>query len=163
MNKPDNLFSPSFFERLFDDGKQSAASELTSLKKISLQELKQSIAKDIENLLNTRICPVSENLSLYPNVEKSSLNFGIQDFIGLSTTDNKIENVILSRIKKAIERHDTRLKNVVISIDEINRSQSSLSFAISATLIINPVQKLVNFDAIFFTTTQQYKIKTFNK
>ncbi len=162
-HKSDNSFYPSFFERLFDDGKKILPDAVVSFKKISVQELKQSIAKDIENLLNTRIGPLHKDLSLYPNVQKSSFNFGIQDFIGLSTSDNKTENIILARIKKAIEIHDSRLKNVVVSVDKVNPNQSSLSFAISAVLSINPLHELVNFDAIFFTATQQYKIKNCNK
>jgi len=46
-------FEPSFLDKLFDDDPYEPAA--AALRQLSLEELKSTVARDVESLLNTRI------------------------------------------------------------------------------------------------------------
>ncbi|MCP5776030.1 GPW/gp25 family protein, partial [Klebsiella pneumoniae] len=53
---------------------------------LSLQALRESVADDLEDLLNTRLVNLDVDDS-YDQVKRSILQFGIIDFVGLSTAN----------------------------------------------------------------------------
>ncbi|KOQ18920.1 type VI secretion protein, partial [Achromobacter xylosoxidans] len=73
-------FEPSLFDKLFDgDGPAPHA-----LRRLSVEEIKETVARDIEALLNTRMVFTEESLKRYPNCQRSILTYGLSDFSGLS-------------------------------------------------------------------------------
>lgn len=156
FGKKDVGFRPNLFEQLFDDKPKQSGHEIV-VRRLNIDELKSSVAKDLEFLLNTRSV-VSDKLSAYQHVEASILNFGILDFVGLSSANPNDCDYICRQIAKTIERQDTRLKNVRVSLDIGAVEVNQLCFSIEALLKVYPSQELVSFDAYFEPSSQRYQI-----
>src|SRR5690606_20633733 len=88
----------------------------------------------------------------------SILQFGIIDFVGLSTANPMERDKICRSIEQSIHAHEPRLKQVKVEMlmDEHNRG--SLCVSIHAFLNIYLLYEPVIFDAFLKATTQQYVI-----
>ena len=74
-------FEPSLFDKLFEGEGQSPY----ALRRLSIEEMKETVARDIEALLNTRMVFTEEDLRRYPNCQRSLLTYGLSDFSGRLT------------------------------------------------------------------------------
>nr|WP_317200870.1 type VI secretion system baseplate subunit TssE [uncultured Psychrobacter sp.] len=150
-------FRPNLFEQLFDDNPRLMTHELI-VRRLNIDELKSSVASDLEALLNTR-CVVSEQLQSYQHVRSSILSFGILDFVGLSSANPADCDYICRQIAQTVEQQDTRLRNVRVSLDIGAIDVNQLCFSIEALLKVYPAQELVSFDAFFEPSSQRYQVK----
>jgi type VI secretion system protein ImpF len=65
---------------------------------------------------------------------------------------------ICSSIQRAIERHEPRLKQVVVKLEVNEQSTSVLCFAIQALLVVHEAEEPINFDAMLQPSTRQYSV-----
>lgn len=145
-------FRSTLFERLLPVDDQYNGQGL------SIQELRQSIAHDLEDLLNNRMTRLNQTEEHYPGIKNSILQFGIIDFVGLSTANPTDRDKICRSIEQSISAHEPRLKQVKVEMLINENNMSSLYLSISAYLNISPLYKVVMFDALLKPTTQQYVI-----
>lgn len=150
-------FRPNLFEQLFDDKPKQSGDEMI-VRRLNIEELKNSVANDLESLLNTRTI-ASKKIHEYELVESSILNFGILDFVGLSSANPQDCDYICRQISRTIELQDSRLKNVRVTMDIGAVEVNQLCFSIEALLKVYPSQELVSFDAFFEPSSQRYRIK----
>lgn len=150
-------FRPNLFEQLFDDSPRQSKHELV-VRRLNIEELKSSVAQDLESLLNTR-CVLADRLQQYTHVRSSILNFGILDFVGLSSANPTDCDYICRQIAQTIEQQDSRLKNVRVALEIGAVEVNQLCFSIEALLKVYPAQELVSFDAFFEPSSQRYQIK----
>ena len=152
-------FSPALFDKLFASSSHNERLATNGLIRLSLEELKDSVAQDLESLLNTRKVISEEILKPYPECSKSIISYGLTDFAGLSLASTDDRAFICRSLELTINRHEPRLKNVKASIDVENTAINKLNFAISALLVVNPISEPVSFDAILKTSSLHYSIK----
>lgn len=145
-------FRSTLFEHLLPTDDQYTAQGL------SIQELRQSIAHDLEDLLNNRMTRLDQTEEHYPEIKNSILQFGIIDFVGLSTANPTDRDKICRSIEQSISAHEPRLKQVKVEMLINENNMSSLYLSISAYLNISPLYEVVMFDALLKPTTQQYVI-----
>lgn len=150
-------FAPTLFEKLFDD-QPRYISEINPLRRWNIDELKGSVARDLEALLNTRSC-FSKSLDNYPLVRRSVLNFGILDFVGLSTANPEHCDRICHEIEQTIADHDPRLSQINVEMAMDSDHVGSLLFTIRAVLVVYPINEMISFDAVLQPSTQQYSIR----
>ena len=150
-------FSPTLFEKLFDDLPRYT-SETNPLRLWNIEELKGSVARDLEALLNTRRS-FSKTLDDFPLVRRSVLNFGILDFVGLSTANPEHCDRICREIEQTIADHDPRLSQIHVEMEMDSDHVGSLLFTIRAVLVVYPIHETISFDAILQSSTQQYSIR----
>ncbi|MEC7119168.1 MAG: type VI secretion system baseplate subunit TssE [Pseudomonadota bacterium] len=150
-------FAPNLFDKLFDDSPR-LMSEINPLRRLNIDELKASVAKDLEALFNSRRS-FQHQLDDYPLVQASVLNFGILDFVGLSSANPMDCAQICYEIERTISQHDPRLRQVNVSIDLQNGRVNALSFSIQALLVVHPAQEHVTFDAVLQPSSQQYSVQ----
>lgn len=84
--KLDQLYPYGFRSTLFD----RLIPESEHIKGWSVQELRESVAQDLEDLLNSRMAKLDHIIDDFPLVKKSIAQFGIIDFVGLSTANLQI-------------------------------------------------------------------------
>ena len=149
-------FEPSFFDKLFDDEPHVPAP--AAMRQLSLDELKATVARDLESILNTRIAFSEQQLEQLPECRKSLLTYGLNDFAGLSLASHYDRSFICKSIEQAIERHEPRLQRVNVTLEVNNRSTSVLNFVIQALLVVHPAEEPVNFDALLQPSTLQYSV-----
>lgn len=148
-------FQPTLFERLFDSAPRRSADPL---RRWSLDELKDSVARDLEALLNSRAGLVDEDLRHYPSVASSVLSYGMCDFVGCSLASPADRSYICRTLERTIAAHEPRLRNVRVGLGVDETAVNVLHFSISAVLMVHPAQEPVSFDALLQPTSQQYSV-----
>ncbi len=149
-------FAPGLFDRLM--GNNAHALSSGTVTRLSMEELKDTVARDLEALLNTRTVIPEELLKSYPESSNSIVSYGLNDFAGMSLASTDDRATICRALENAIVRHEPRLRNVVASLEVREGSINRLNFAISALLVVHPAQEPVSFDAVLQPSSLQYSI-----
>lgn len=149
-------YTPGLFDRLMDAPVHGAASGTVS--RLSIEELKDTVARDLEALLNTRTVIPEDLLKQYPECSRSIVTYGLNDFAGLSLSSSDDRAYICQCLEKAIARHEPRLRNVRASLEVHEGSINRLNFAIAALLVVHSSQEAVNFDAVLQPSSLHYTI-----
>jgi type VI secretion system protein ImpF len=149
-------FAPSLLDRLFGEKTPNAATGIVS--RLSMDQLKDSVARDLEALLNTRIGIAPETLDGFPECRASIISYGLIDFAGfcLSSTDDRA--AICKSLKAAIEQHEPRLREVSASLELEQGSVNRLNFVINAMLQVEASAEPVNFNAVLQPSSLHYSI-----
>ena len=145
-----NGFSPGLMDRLLDT---PGAPQL-----LSLERFKDAVARDLEDLLNTRAALSEELMRSYPECARSILNYGLADFAGMCLSSSEDRDRICASLKAAIERHEPRLRNVQARLEREAGSINRVSFAISGTLALPSISEAVSFDAVLQPSSLHYSI-----
>ncbi len=143
-------FRSTLFDRLIPEQEEL-------LRGLTIKELRESVAHDLEDLLNSRIAKL-ETIDDFPLVKKSILQFGIIDFVGLSTANPMDRDKICQSIEISIAAQESRLTQIKVEMLMDEQNMGSLCLSIQAYLNIHPLYEPVIFDALLKPTTQQYVI-----
>lgn len=127
---------------------------------LSIEQLKDAVARDVEFLLNARHGAARLELERYPQARRSIVAFGLDDFAAMSMASLVDRAAICRSIERAITDHETRLRHVQVDLDRRDAASQKLCFAIRAVLVTHPLQEPVSFDAVLQTTTQTYAVGT---
>jgi type VI secretion system protein ImpF len=149
-------YTPGLFDRLMDMPVPGAASGTVA--RLSIEDLKDTVARDLEALLNTRTVIPETLLKQYPECSRSIVTYGLNDFAGLSLSSSDDRAHICQCLEKAIARHEPRLRNVRASLEVQEGSINRLNFAIAALLVVHSSQEAVNFDAVLQPSSLHYTI-----
>jgi len=144
-------YLPGLFDRLM-------GGDSTQATRLSVAQLKDAIARDLEELLNTRMALPAGALDGYPECAASIINYGLIDFAGMCLSSSDDRARICAALKAAIERHEPRLRHVRARLEREAGSINRVSFVISATLALPGVGDTVNFDAVLQPSSLRYSI-----
>jgi type VI secretion system protein ImpF len=149
-------FAPGLLDRLMGERTHAGANGIVA--RLSIEQIKDSVARDLEALLNTRVAMAPGVLDEYPECRDSIVHYGLIDFAGfcLSNTDDRA--AICASLKAAIERHEPRLSNVSAALEMDEGSVNRLNFVINATLDLHPETEPVNFNAVLQPSSLHYSI-----
>ena len=146
-------FEPSLLDKLFGDGPLAP-----TRRRLSIEELKDSVARDLESLLNARTTVNESHAAQYPEAMRSIVSYGLNDFAGMSLASIHDRARICRAIELAIARHEPRLREVQVTLELSRHSINALFFSIKALLVVRPAQEPVSFDAMLQPTTLQYSV-----
>ena len=146
-------FKTTLFDRMLPDSPHARQG-------LSVQELRESVASDLEDLLNSRMAQLGKAVEDFPLAKRSILQFGILDFVGLSTANPADRDKICRSIEQSIAAHEPRLKQVKVEMLMEGHNMGALCLSIQAYLNIHPLYEPVIFDALLKPATQQYVIST---
>jgi len=152
---PDQLYPYGFRTTLFD---RLLPETEKNYQGISLQQLRESVASDLEDLLNSRMTKLDDFIEDFPLAKKSILRFGIIDFVGLSTANPTDRDKICQSIEQSIAAHEPRLRKIKVEMVLDGHNMGALCLSIQAYLNIHPLFEPVIFDASLKSITQQYVI-----
>lgn len=150
-------FEPSLIEKLLDDapGKPGTGGLARAL---SVEQYKESVARDLEGLLNSRSAYSAVDLAQFPNCRHSLMTYGLRDFSSMSLASAYDRAAICRSLEEAIARHEPRLSSVQVRLDSDGRLGGGLHFTIQALLDLQPAREPVSFDALLQPTTLQYSV-----
>ena len=149
---------PSIIDRLFDDEPENK-NELDPGQHQKLKQLRNSVRRDLENLMNTRF-RVIEPGEEYLQLEKSLLNYGLPDLATINITDIEKRKEFTSKLEKILKEFEPRFKNVNVSyFDNNDNTDRTLRFRIDATLYADPSPEVVVFDSILEPVTRSISIE----
>ncbi len=161
--RPDQLLLPSVLDRLMDfepDNRFEAARDRGQM----LRDLKNSVRRDLENLLNTRVRfpDVPEDL---PQLQTSLANYGIPDFGTLIIDSSNSIDGLRSRIEDVIKRYETRFQEVKVELDVDSKSRFSRSirFIIHGVLHAEPEPEPVTFTSQLNKIASEFSVEASDK
>lgn len=156
--RDDQPLVPSVLDRLIDEEPQNRREAPKSRNQV-LREMKQSVRRDLENLLNTRWRCVAWPPDL-DELEVSVVNYGIPDFTGTNMSVASEREQLRAVIEKVIREFEPRFKTVKVTLlentDDFDRT---LRFRIDALLYAEPAPEPVVFDSLLQPTSTTFEVK----
>lgn len=131
---------PSLLDRLTDDEPHSPH-EARDKRVLSMHKLKQSVLRDISWLLNADSFESVVDLTDYPEVAKSVLNYGIKDLAG-RTIAGASSSEIEKGLKKAINTFEPRILPHSLNVQAFTSEEmnnQAVKFDIEANLWAQPL------------------------
>jgi type VI secretion system protein ImpF len=137
---------PSVLDRLLDD-EPDVQREAPAGPHQLLRDLKQSVRRDLENLLNTRV-----RYHTWPQhlteLKQSLVSYGLPDFTGVNLSSGKDREDFCKHIQSVIQQFEPRLANVsVVPISSAEPLDRTFHFRIDALLRTEPSPEPVVFDS----------------
>lgn len=144
--KGDQPLLPSLLDRLIDEDPGSSTNKPKAYGAV-LADIKKSIRRDLECLLNTRLyrSDLPEDLT---ELDVSIVNYGLPDFsvLQLGVDDGKEE--FRRQVTSIIEKFEPRFSQVVVDLEHIGEDyERTLYMKISAVLMIEPDPIPLLFDS----------------
>lgn len=131
---------PSILDRLLGDQELSDSATF-----FSMNELRESVQRDIQNLLNSRIRFLTPDPSLEA-VQTSVLNYGLPDLASHSVSSVLGKREFAQWIETAIRRFEPRFMSVTVTPLD-NEDSSGFAFRVDAKLYADPAPEDVSFDS----------------
>jgi type VI secretion system protein ImpF len=145
----------SVFDRLTAPPPRGA---IGSIRPGTLAALRDSVRRDLENLLNVRreesLIPPD-----YPQAARSLLNYGLPDLSVYSLKSSADQQKLRRSIEAALRSFEPRLTNVSVAIEGWDHSRPVLRFRVEAILRVEPAPEPVVFDTEFWLENSRFTIK----
>ncbi|HEY7879180.1 MAG TPA: type VI secretion system baseplate subunit TssE [Gemmatimonadaceae bacterium] len=125
----------------------------------SVRELKRSVHRDLEALLNTRRTPSPASDEM-PELKASLYNFGLPDISSMSRDAPDVRMRLLRYVEETIALFEPRLSNVRASLvdDPANTTRRDLHFVIQALLRMDPNPEPVLFDTTLDAASGAFQV-----
>lgn len=138
---------PSVLDRLIDNEPEQSSEAVPSRYQY-LAELRQSVRRDLENLLNTRYRMVEPDGD-FKQLKKSLLNYGLPDLATVNISDPEKKQRFVKDLERILRDYEPRFKSVnVIHMENRDSTDRTLRFRIDAVLWADPAPQSVIFDSI---------------
>ena len=147
----------SLLDRLLDDepevGRESVQNPL-----FGIRQIKATVIRDLENLLNTRrlILPIPVS---YRDIHNSVFMYGLGDFTSENPQSPSVRQRLRLDIEKTISRFEPRLKNVTVRLEKGTERGRSVRLRISGMLVLESETEPVVFDTYFDPDRGRYVIQ----
>lgn len=151
-----NLYAPSLLDKLLATDVDAHGRGTTP--RMNVEQVKESVARDIETLLNARPSFEPSQLVSYANVARSMLTFGLTDITSLSVASDRDRLRITESIRRSIADHEQRLVQVEVSVHDSMGAGGGLRFSIRAKLKLTPSTEPVAFDAVLHPGSNRYAV-----
>lgn len=159
---------PSVLDRLLDYAPEVSSEPVPSRAK-SLREMKESVRRDLQWLLNSR-----QSSSLLfggegsdgprgfgeaRELENSLACFGLPDFSSASILSALDQNRVKRALEAAVARFEPRLRDVLVTLLPARETERALRFRIDARLRVEPAPEPVTFDTVLNIHNGEYRIE----
>jgi len=125
----------------------------------SLNDIRDSVSRDLENLLNTRSEGARLISDTFEECRKSSLTYGILDFSSYSVLSPQDRDRIRRSLEQTIGTHETRLSRVRVMLEPQREVDRALRFRVDALLDLGEANEKVQFDAVLQVATQVCSVR----
>lgn len=149
---------PSILDRLFDDEPHNQT-EVDPGHHQLLKQLRNSVRRDLERLLNTRFY-IMDPSDDYPELDVSLLNYGLPDLATVNIIDIEKRNQFTRKLEETLRSFEPRFKSVKISfLDNADTNDRTLRFRIDAVIYADPLPEVVVFDSTLESVTRTVNVK----
>ena len=155
---PEQTVTQSVLERLIDREPKVPADPPPSRAQ-SVRQLKISVRRDLEWLLNTRRTPEAAG-SEYQELEKSVYNFGLPDMSSLNWQSARDRARLCRMLESALAVFEPRLLRAkVVPLEASAGAQHVLRFQIEGMLAMDPAPEHISFDTVLQLSSGEYQVK----
>jgi len=156
--EPEQTVTVSVIERLIDR-EPTVAAEPPLTRAQSVRQLKGSLRRDLEWLLNTRRRPDSVEDD-YKELEQSLFNYGLPDLSSMSWDSARDRSRLTRMIEKTIGLFEPRIKRLkVVAAEATPGAKHILRFQIEGLLDMDPAPEHISFDTVLQLSSGDIQIK----
>ena len=156
-SNPDLSFLPSVLDRLLDNS-SSAATARPRSRAQQLSELRDSVRRDLEALLNTHHCCRSPPAAL-TELSRSLLDYGVPDFLTTNAGAAGAREEFRRSVEDIIRRFEPRFKFVKVSLVDADAAlDRTLRFKIEALMYAEPAPERVSFDSLLDPSSHNFAV-----
>jgi type VI secretion system protein ImpF len=152
----DQRLLPSVLDRLIDE-RPNTAQEPPEAAARSLAQLKESVKRDLEWLLNSRqvLADLPDELR---QLDRSLLTYGLPDFTSSSLSNTNDQDLLRRSVEDAIRRFEPRFSRVTVALEPPRALDRSVRFRIDALLRVEPEPQPISFDSVLQLNTKTFVI-----
>jgi type VI secretion system protein ImpF len=143
---------PSLLDRL--DGSLEPATTWNE----SVRQLKRSLLRDMEWLLNTRRVQVPAP-DHYPEVQHSVYHYGLPDVSSMSHDPETVRTRLCAYIAETIRLFEPRLSSVRVTPTSDEDERHAVRFSIDAVLNLDPTPERIVFDTVLETARGDFQVE----
>jgi len=156
--EPEQTVTQSVLDRLIDR-EPASSSEAPPTRAQSVRQLKVSLRRDLEWLLNSRRTPEAVD-SEFQELEQSLYNFGLPDVTTLSWDSSRDRARLARMIEQVLETFEPRLSGVrVVAVAAAAGPQHVMRFQIEGMLEMDPSPEHISFDTLLQLSSGEYQVK----
>ena len=146
QKKNGQLLRASLLDRLIDE-RPDQKKENEKQRHQLMNEIRDGVRRDLEQLLNTRFRSVSPPKGCH-ELDKSVVNYGLPDLNTFNFVSGTSREQFCSIVEEHIKNFEPRFKTVHVSIpDEEALMGDSLNFRIEAIMFADPAPEEIVFDS----------------
>ena len=149
-------YAPSLLDKLL--GIEDLSPGKGAAMRLTIDQVKESVARDIEALLNAHACMDADHLTGFALASKSVLTLGLVDITSMSMASDRDRTSVKAAISRTLANHETRLRDVVVDVRSAAHPGAPLCFTIRAKLILSPDIEPVAFDAVLQPGSKHYAV-----
>ena len=154
----ERIVQQSLLDRLVDEQPLSPVDPQSTWAQ-SVNELKDSVRRDLEWLLNTRrvVQPAPE---AFGEVCHSLYHYGLPDISSLSADAPHTELRLMRQVEEAVRLFEPRLSNVRVSpVRTDDKYAGQIRFLIAALLEMEPKPEQVIFDTVMEISSCKFRVR----
>jgi len=142
-----NKLRPSILDRLLDNDPEKTV-EVDRDQHQKIKDLRYSVRRDLEQLLNTRL-RIVEPGDEYRELKLSLLNYGLPDLATINVNDIVKRKEFVEQLENLLVEFEPRFKSVTVTYQEnTDTLDRTLRFRIDAVLYADPSPEVVVFDSV---------------
>ncbi|PKF63485.1 type VI secretion system baseplate subunit TssE [Psychromonas sp. psych-6C06] len=154
----DKKLRPSILDRLFDDEPLHNNEQKLQHHQL-VKQLRISISRDLESLLNTRYHMLQPS-SDFQEVEHSIFNYGLPDLATVNIRDMEHRKKFITHLETTLKSYEPRFKSVKVAfVDNSDSVDRTLRFRIDTVIYADPIPEVVVFDSILDSVTRSVSVK----
>jgi type VI secretion system protein ImpF len=157
---PQERLQPSLLDRLTDENPQSGV-EARDQRMLSGQRLREAVRRDLASLLNCVHLEATQDLSAWPLVARSTVNYGIPETSGVPLANVNVE-LLQRRVRQAILDFEPRLlrKKLSVTLERQGTAmnRNSLVFLIEGEIWAQPLPQSISVRTEFDLETGVVKV-----
>lgn len=149
---------PSVLDRLFDDNPELKSEPRLENHQL-VKQMRTSIRRDLESLLNTRYYLIQPDSDLV-EVDKSIFNYGLPDLATVNVMDITRRNQFIKHLENTLKTYEPRFKSVKVSfVENVDSVDRTLRFRLDTVIYADPVPEVVIYDSILDSVTRSVSVK----
>lgn len=155
--EPEPNVTLSVLDRLIDLD-PNARTDPTVSRANTLRQMKNSLRRDLEWLLNTRRRPdaVPDGPT---ELSRSLFNYGLPDTTSLGVHSVQDQNRMLWMLETAVTNFEPRIMGMRVTLEPVAGTTRVLRFQIQGLLKVDPAPERVSFDTVLELTKGEYEVK----
>jgi type VI secretion system protein ImpF len=157
----DRVLSRSILDRLIDDAPDRDFDPPLSVTD-QVRQVRESIRRDLEALLNTRRCPSAPPSEL-TELKDALVSYGLDGMVSANLITDESKLQLARMIERRISTFETRLSDVRVTIlKSRTMTERALRMRIQATFRLHEGMPPISFESTIDPSTQRYLVETSN-
>ena len=157
----DRVLARSILDRLIDEAPDRSIDPPMTLAD-QVREVRESIRRDLEALLNTRRCPMAPPAEL-TELKDALVSYGVVGMVSANLVTDEAQLRLAQAIERRISLFETRLSDVRVTIlKSRTMTERALRLRIQATFRLHEGMPPISFESTIDPSTQRFLVETAN-